>query len=156
MDDLGARLRRAREARGVSLQDIAARTKISAVALEALERNDLSRLPGGIFGRAFVRAYASEIGLNPDATVAEFQSHLEDTERAAAEREAAHPEVTPDDQEFLARQRGAVFWLRVALSVVGVALVGLVVWQARSLLTPADPAPPRVAQAVADPPPPPR
>ena len=66
MDDLGARLKRAREERGLPLSDIANRTKISVTALDALERNDLSRLPGGIFGRAFVRAYATELGLDPD------------------------------------------------------------------------------------------
>jgi cytoskeletal protein RodZ len=40
--------------------------------LEGLERNDISRLPGGIFGRAFVRSFASEIGLDPEATIQEF------------------------------------------------------------------------------------
>lgn len=45
-------------------------------ALEALERNDISRLPGGIFSRAFVRAYATEIGLDPEQTVAEFMTRF--------------------------------------------------------------------------------
>jgi transcriptional regulator with XRE-family HTH domain len=48
MSDFGARLRAARERRGVSLRDIAARTNFSIAALEALERNDPSRLAGGI------------------------------------------------------------------------------------------------------------
>ncbi len=65
-------MKRAREARGVSLREIATRTKISASALEALERNDISRLPGGIFGRGFVRAYAQEVGLDPEETIREF------------------------------------------------------------------------------------
>ena len=51
-------MKRAREERGVSLRQIADATKISVSALEALERNDISRLPGGIFSRAFVRSYA--------------------------------------------------------------------------------------------------
>jgi transcriptional regulator with XRE-family HTH domain len=68
----GARLREARERRGVSLRQIANATKISVAALEALERNDISRLPGGIFSRAFVRSYAVEVGLDPDATIKEF------------------------------------------------------------------------------------
>src|SRR5947207_8924975 len=68
----GARLRDARERRGVSLRQIANATKISVGVLEALERNDISRLPGGIFGRAFVRAYASEVGLEPEATIRDF------------------------------------------------------------------------------------
>ena len=70
--DFGATLRQAREHRGVSLQQISAVTKISMAALEALEKNDISRLPGGIFTRAFVRSYAAEVGLDPEDTVQEF------------------------------------------------------------------------------------
>lgn len=70
--DFGARLREARERRGVSLRTIADATKISVRALEALERNDISQLPGGIFSRAFVRAYANEVGLDPEQATTEF------------------------------------------------------------------------------------
>ena len=61
---VGARLREAREKRGVSLRQIASNTRISVMSLEALERSDLSRLPGGIFTRAFIRAYAEQVGLD--------------------------------------------------------------------------------------------
>ena len=70
--DFGTKMKRAREERGVSLRQIADATKISVSALEALERNDISRLPGGIFSRAFVRSYAMEVGLDPEQTVREF------------------------------------------------------------------------------------
>jgi cytoskeleton protein RodZ len=70
--DFGSRLREARERRGVSLRQIANATKISVSALEALERNHISRLPGGIFSRAFVRSYAVEVGLDPETTIQEF------------------------------------------------------------------------------------
>ncbi len=70
--DFGDRMRRAREARGVSLRQIADATKLSVAALEALERNEISRLPGGIFSRAFVRSYATEVGIDPEQTVREF------------------------------------------------------------------------------------
>ena len=70
--DFGSRMKSAREERGVTLRQIAEVTKISVSALEALERNDISRLPGGIFSRAFVRSYADEIGLDPEQTVRDF------------------------------------------------------------------------------------
>lgn len=70
--DFGAKLREARERRGLSLRAIADTTKISVGFLEALEKNDIARLPGGIFSRAFVRAYANEVGLDPEQTIAEF------------------------------------------------------------------------------------
>lgn len=70
--DFGNRMKRLREERGVTLRQIADTTKISVGALEALERNDISRLPGGIFSRAFVRSYAIEVGLDPEQTVRDF------------------------------------------------------------------------------------
>jgi cytoskeleton protein RodZ len=54
------------------LRQIAERTRISVMVLEALERDDIKRLPGGIFTRSFLRAYASEVGLDPDSTVDDF------------------------------------------------------------------------------------
>jgi cytoskeletal protein RodZ len=129
MSDLGTRLKRAREERGLPLKDIADRTKISLSALDALERNDLARLPGGIFGRAIVRAYAGELGLDPGRTVEDFQAGLEEAERAAAERGARRVEITDDDREFLARQRRAMRILRVIVAVVLVTFALLVVWR---------------------------
>ena len=70
--DFGTKMRRAREERGVSLRQIADATKISVSQLESLERSDISRLPGGIFSRAFVRSYAIEVGLDPEQTVRDF------------------------------------------------------------------------------------
>ena len=65
-------LREARERRGLSLGEIANTTKISVSALEALERYDAASLPGGIFTRAFVRSYATEVGLDPETALREF------------------------------------------------------------------------------------
>ena len=68
----GARLRAQRERRQVSLATIAERTKIKQSLLEALERDDVSHWPSGIFRRSYMRAYASAIGLDPEAAVREF------------------------------------------------------------------------------------
>jgi transcriptional regulator with XRE-family HTH domain len=72
VDDFGAYLRDARERAGLSLDDIAATTKVGRGQLAALERNDLSRWPAGIFRRSFVRTYAGLVGLDADHTVALF------------------------------------------------------------------------------------
>lgn len=69
----GAWLRRERERRAVTVRAIADRTKIGATLLEALERGDVSRWPGGIYRRAFVRSYAEAIGLDADLVVANFE-----------------------------------------------------------------------------------
>jgi len=69
---LGTRLREQREQKGVSLAAIAEDTKISIALLEGLERDDVSRWPGGLFRRAYVRSYARAIGLDPEVVVREF------------------------------------------------------------------------------------
>jgi transcriptional regulator with XRE-family HTH domain len=68
----GPRLRRERERRGISLETIAAATKVGADLWDGLERNDFSRWPSGIFARAFVRDYARVIGLDAEELVDEF------------------------------------------------------------------------------------
>ena len=106
----------------MSIRDIATATKISVVALEALERNDYSRLPGGIFSRAFVRAYALAVGLEPEAAVTEFLTEFAIYEKEA-EKNAKRPEITPDDLHFVERQRKALRTVRLVL--LGAALSAL-------------------------------
>jgi len=66
------RLRRYRERSGITLAEIAAQTNIKCEVLEAFERNDLSSWPRGVYARAWIRAYASVVGLDPLDTVDEF------------------------------------------------------------------------------------
>jgi cytoskeleton protein RodZ len=61
---LGQRLRLAREAKGLTLSDVSAATRISIRALVAIEQERFHKLPGGIFRRTFVRAYAEAVGLD--------------------------------------------------------------------------------------------
>lgn len=68
----GARMRQHREQQGLSLATIADRTKIKASLLEALERDDVSHWPPGIYRRAYVRAYAAAVGLDADVIAREF------------------------------------------------------------------------------------
>lgn len=129
MADFGARLRDARERKGISLRQIAAATKISVATLERLERNDISKLPGGIFSRAFVRSYAVEVGLDPDETVKQFLQefaadpsigpapvasvHAPDA-GVQAPRSPASGEVT-EEADFESKQRMAGVVLKLVL-----------------------------------------
>jgi cytoskeletal protein RodZ len=135
MNDFGAHLKQAREQRGISLRQISSATKISTTALEALERDDFSRLPGGIFSRAFVRAYAIGVGLDPEETVQEFLAEYEEHANSGEERMA--PEVTADDRAFLERQRRAARWLRASLIAILLVSVAVVVaWRLSGRLKP--------------------
>ena len=71
-DTFGPRLRSERERRGISIETIAAVTKVGADLWLGLERNDFSKWPSGIFARAFIRDYAKAIGLDADELVDDF------------------------------------------------------------------------------------
>ncbi len=73
MASFGETLRREREMRGVTLKEISATTKISTRFLEALEAEDFSKIPGGIFTRSFIQAYAGYLGLDEERIMAEYQ-----------------------------------------------------------------------------------
>jgi cytoskeleton protein RodZ len=118
----GGKLRDARERRGISLRQIANATKISVGALEALERNDISRLPGGIFSRAFVRSYATEVGLNPEATIQEFISEFPNDSPSAGQGAPGHVEdhVSVESDRKMA---GTFLWLiGLSLPIAGAVL----------------------------------
>jgi len=82
-ETFGSRLRRERERRQIALSSISANTKINPALFEALEREDLSRWPTGIFRRAFIRAYATGIGLDPDVVQREFLERFPDPSEAS-------------------------------------------------------------------------
>ena len=70
--EFGSVLRDARKRRGLSLQELANSTKIAASVLRGLEDGSVDRLPGGLYGRAFIRTYAREVGLDPAEMVEKF------------------------------------------------------------------------------------
>jgi cytoskeleton protein RodZ len=82
----GEQLRLAREARGISLREISEQTRISTRYLEAIETEDFKRLPGGIFNRSFIKAYARYVGYDE-------KEALEAYARTAREMGAAGDEV---------------------------------------------------------------
>src|SRR5437899_9084941 len=113
--DFGSKLREARERRGVTLRQIANATKIAVGVLDALERNDISRLPGGIFGRAFVRSYAIEVGLDPETTIQDFIAQFPHDSVTQG-----HPtaEQTDDNETVESDRRMAgTFLLLIAISI---------------------------------------
>src|SRR5437016_1755861 len=74
LGSFGERLEHERSKRGVTLQDMADATKISSRMLRALETEEFEKLPGGIFNRGFVRAYARHLGIDDDAAVADYNA----------------------------------------------------------------------------------
>src|SRR5438046_10550290 len=73
MTNFGTNFKRAREAKGISIDQIASETRISTRFLLAIEHEDFHLLPGGIFNRGFIRAYAEKVGLDPNQAVADYE-----------------------------------------------------------------------------------
>jgi transcriptional regulator with XRE-family HTH domain len=91
----GLELQRARERSGLSLDQLAELTKVSASLYAGLERADISRWPAGIFRRAFVRSYAQAVGLDPENVLSRFLALYPDPDVAAAQPAAAAPSALP-------------------------------------------------------------
>lgn len=96
----GPNLRRVRLRRGVSLDDLSASTKVSIELWEAMEDNDFSRWPTGIYARAYIREYAEAIGANPDATVDEFCRLFSEGDRRAERLMRGHAELVGHPLEW--------------------------------------------------------
>ena len=73
---IGEQLRLAREARGIGLREICDQTRISVHYLEAIEANDYKRLPGGVFNRSFIKAYAKCIGYDEREAIEGYTRYL--------------------------------------------------------------------------------
>jgi cytoskeleton protein RodZ len=128
MNDFGGKLRQAREVRGITLRQIAASTKISVAALEALERNDVSKLPGGVFSRAFVRSYAAEIGLDPDQVLHEFLDRFD----SAATVGTPGSRAPEEELAFERRKKRAAIVFLIALTVMLLLASGFVYYLLRN------------------------
>jgi cytoskeletal protein RodZ len=120
MGNFGQRLKREREMRGVSLDEIAQATKIGTRSLRALEDEDFDRLPGGIFNKGFVRAYARFLGIDEEQAVADYL--------IASGLETAPSEVEEVESDAAA----AELWRRrsraIAVTVLVLAVLGYAGW----------------------------
>jgi cytoskeleton protein RodZ len=94
--DIGGDLRQARLARKRSIEDISRATKITPTQLRAIENDAFARLPGGLFTRGFLRAYAREVGLDPEEMVERYRAEFE----PVAAPSNAGPEPWPESERF--------------------------------------------------------
>jgi cytoskeleton protein RodZ len=111
-------MKRLREQRGITLRQIADTTKLSVRTLEALERNDISRLPGGIFSRGLVRAYAEQIGADPETTVEDFIARFPDASVTDGLPHLRSEEVNTDPPSMVARRVMMAVAILVPLALI--------------------------------------
>lgn len=123
---IGEKLRLERETRGIALRDISEHTRISMRYLEAIETDDYRRLPGGIFNRSFIRAYAKFIGFDEEQAIEEYTRTLRDQGESS---EDAPPKpfrslVYTDDSAT--QSRSGLKTLMLAIIIL--ALLSLAIW----------------------------
>lgn len=124
MASLGEELKRERELREISLREISEATKISMRILEAIEKNNYKILPGGIFNRNFIRAYAEFIGVDPENAVNKYcqQSTTVPGEETLSKVNAGFSVV--NRSEPVSKQRMALYAI-LAIVVVSLLFYGL-------------------------------
>lgn len=132
----GQRLKREREMRGIKLEDIAESTKIGKRNLVALEEEQFDQLPGGIFNKGFVRAYAKYLGLDEEQAVNDFLVASANYDQPVALQPpptswVKAPAMPSDD---VIRRRNRVRVLLVALLLVG-GFAGWFFWKSQQHAT---------------------
>ena len=120
-------MRLEREAQGIALRDISEQTRISIRYLEAIELDDYQRLPGGIFNRSFIRAYAKFIGYDEHSALEDYARTLR--ERGESDDDGSkihHSRVYTDEED--AHRRSPLKTLLLAIVIL--AALSLAVWAA--------------------------
>lgn len=124
-ETIGEKLRLAREARGIALRDISEQTRISIRYLEAIEGDDYKRLPGGIFNRSFIRAYAKFIGYDEHNALEDYARTLRDRGESDDEGSKMHHSLVYTDDGNA--QRRSPF-MTLVLAILILAALSLAVW----------------------------
>jgi cytoskeleton protein RodZ len=148
---LGDELRRRREALGITLNEISESTRIGVRFLKAIEADNYELLPGAIYTRSFVKAFAKQVGWNEAEALALYQ---EETETAAPPRDSDATYVDDSDR-FIRHERtyGLLPTLLVAcLAALVLSTGGWAVWHYMNRPPESAVVPP---PPVVDPPPPP-
>jgi transcriptional regulator with XRE-family HTH domain len=131
--EIGTELRNARIARGLSLSEISARTKIGVGTLTLIENNQFDRLPSGVFTRGFLMAYAREVGGDPSEIAARYTTELRAQQEELERERLAATRVTTDEPERPALNEAPRASHFVAVIVLaGAAFFLLARWQGTS------------------------
>ena len=136
---IGEQLRLAREARGIGLREICDQTRISVHYLEAIETNDYKRLPGGVFNRSFIKAYAKCVGYDEREAIEGYTRYLREHGGESADEVNTHP-MHPKVYTDTPATRSPVLTVVLAILILAIltaaALAALHWFQKRAEVTP--------------------
>ncbi len=129
MPSVGAKLKQEREHQGLTLDDVSASTKISLRMLTALEQDHFDQLPGGIFNKGFIRAYARVLGMDEEEVIADYIAATAPPEK---ESKPAPEDRTPELRiQEIKEDAGGLPWESFAV-VLLIAAIGFAIWGTRT------------------------
>jgi cytoskeletal protein RodZ len=125
--DVGARLKEARLAKGLSLDSLQETTKIQKRYLVAIEEGNFHLLPGKFYARAFIKEYATAVGINPNDLLEE---HKEEIPKSETESEIQYTRVERAQRENAADRSSAFFSIlpKVIVVLLIVGIIGAAIW----------------------------
>src|SRR6476659_9462975 len=119
---LGEKLRQAREARGISISEVAEQTRISPQYIESIENDDYRGLPGGIFNKGFVRSFAKYVGVDEQEALMDYSQLIAvNSAQPAEEPRTYRPEVMTDDRSYASNAPTII----VAVLILGLMTAGV-------------------------------
>lgn len=117
---LGEKLQQAREARGITISEVAEQTRISSLYLECIENNDYRTLPGGIFNKGFVKSYARYVGVDEQEALQDYTRLITEQQGTQTDEPKTYkPEVLTDDRSSSSSLITIIF---------AVIILGLMTW----------------------------
>jgi cytoskeleton protein RodZ len=136
---IGEQLRLAREERGIGLREICEQTRISVHYLEAIEANDYKRLPGGVFNRSFIKAYAKCVGYDEREAVEGYTRYLREHGESTDDinTRPLHSKVYTDTPATRSPVLTVVLAILILAILTAVALAALHWFQRRASIPPA-------------------
>lgn len=124
MNSVGEVFKQVREAKGLTLEEVASKTRIHPEFLKALEEGNFAKLPDQVFAKGFVRAYARSLGMDEEDTIRRFGESAGAFYGRQGEQERLRLQQADDERRRRANRK-------ITVAAVGVALLGLVLLVSR-------------------------
>lgn len=122
---LGEKLRQAREARGVSISEVAEQTRISALYLDRIENDDYRTLPGGIFNKGFVKSFAKFVGVDENEALQDYAELIASQGTPVAESPKSYRSEVLTDERSAASSLPTII---IAAVILGLMTAGILLF----------------------------
>lgn len=117
-ESIGQQLRRAREQKGLEASDVADAQHLRPAVIHAIEDGDYDQIDSELFLKGYVRAYARQVGLDPNAIIASLDGELEPLRQERAQAEELNPLADIERRRYQKRRLAKVFFFVLLIAIV--------------------------------------